>query len=70
LVLGEASLIENRVAGSGQIFYDPQLLRVTTEAISIQDERLSPTWGHRLTRILFHMANPALRGSVELQFFS
>jgi len=70
LVLGEAALIENRVAGSGQIFYDPQLLRVTTEEISIQDERLSPAWGHRLTRILFHMANPALRGSVELQFFS
>lgn len=70
LVLGEASMVEHRITGSGQIFYDPQLLHVTTDEISIQDERLSPIWGSRLTRIQFHMANPAMRGSVELQFFS
>lgn len=70
LVLGEARLPDNRLTGTAQVYYEPQLLHVSTEDIPIDDERLSPIWGDRLTRILFHMTNPPLSGKVDLQFFS
>jgi len=70
LVLAESEITEGKMSGAGQVYFDPELLSVTTEEIPIQDEKLSPVWGSRLTRILFYQRTPPLQGSLEFTILS
>jgi hypothetical protein len=46
------------MTGAAQLIYDAAKLTITVEDITIEDARMGPVWGNRLSRILFRAANP------------
>jgi len=65
---GARPILGDRVAGSGQLTYDATIFTVTTETISITDERLGGTWGESLIRVVLQATRPAPRGQWIFQF--
>jgi hypothetical protein len=59
VVLSEAPLPDERRAGRGVLSYDAERFALTTEVISIADDRLGGVWGKELTRLVFAARNPA-----------
>lgn len=57
----ERPILGGRVAGTGTLAYDAATFTVTTETISITDERLGGTWGDHLTRIVLQAVRPAMQ---------
>ena len=57
-----AELGGGRMSAGGSVRYDAERMTVSCQEIPIDDERLSPIWGARLTRITFRLASPALEG--------
>jgi hypothetical protein len=58
ITLSEAELPGGRMTGAAQLIYDAAKLAVTVEDIPIDDARMGPVWGKRLSRILFRATNP------------
>ena len=56
--LSEAELPDGRTTGVARLIYDAAKLAVTVEEIPINDARMGPVWGKRLSRILFRTSNP------------
>jgi hypothetical protein len=59
--LSEAELPVGRTTGAAKLIYDAVKLAVTVEDIPINDARMGPVWGQRLSRILFRATNPPQR---------
>jgi hypothetical protein len=65
--LGVVVLPEGRSSASGRIRYDPQQFTVVSEDIPIRDARLGPAWGERLTRLVFTVIHPGVKGGWTIQ---
>ncbi len=61
LKLSAVALPGGRTSGAAHLIYDAAKLAVTVEDIAIDDARMGPVWGERLSRILFRAANPPQR---------
>ena len=58
-----------RCAGPGRaldVRFEPEAFTVEIERIEIDDARLSPVWGDRVSRILLHATSPAAQGQWTL----
>ncbi len=53
-----------RRSGSGRMIIPAEISRVTVEPVAITDDRLAGTWGGWLTRVVFTLDKPALRGQL------
>jgi len=62
ILLGEATLTNNRLSAAGLISFTPGDFTISIEEIPITDSRLGSTWGQRVRRILFSLNNPGKKG--------
>ncbi len=62
------TILGERVAGAGQLTFDPNRFTATPERMSITDERLGGTWGEALTRVVLRTERPAQQGDWTFQF--
>jgi hypothetical protein len=65
--LEEAHLADGRSSGAGMVHYDPDTLTLSTEEIKIEDKRLLPVWGKRLTRLLFQLEKAGMQGGWRIE---
>jgi hypothetical protein len=68
VLLEPTPLPDGRSSAQGKIRYDPRQFTVDQEDIFIQDARLGPIWGERLTRIMFNANQPKAAGQWALRF--
>ena len=67
IALAEVPLPDGRATGAAHLTYDAAKLTVAVEEIGIEDARLGPVWGNRLTRILFRATNPPMQDEWTLK---
>jgi len=66
IVLEETALPGERTTGAAHLIYDASKLAVTVDDIAIEDGRLGPVWGNRLSRILLRATNPPVQDTWTL----
>ncbi|MEX2382693.1 MAG: heparinase II/III family protein [Opitutales bacterium] len=62
LALRQAPLADGRRSGIAHLHFDAGNFDSTLEPITLEDAKMKQAWGERLTRIVFRVRRPSLRG--------
>lgn len=65
--LGKRALSDGRSAGEGRIYFNPAQMSVEVEQIDLIDGKSRRYWGDYLSRILFSLTDPGVRGDIAIR---